>query len=132
MNTTTPVAATIHDGDRAAIHIGGYISTDAADPLQTAFQEASDAPKILVVFDQKCFINSTGLAILFELILPLKDEGKEVRIVHPSGHFRKVLDIVGLSKDVPVFESEGAARAASEPSHGSARRQHHREDGVDC
>ena len=111
MNTTTPVASTIRDGDRATIHIAGYISTDAADPLETAFQQASDAPKILVVFDEKCFINSTGLAILFECILPLKDEGKDVRIVHPSGHFRKVFDIVGLSKDVPVFESEDVAVA---------------------
>ena len=62
-----------------------------------------------MVSDEKCFINSTGLAILFELILPLKDQGKDVRIVHPSPHFRKVFDIVGLSGDVPVFESEDAA-----------------------
>ena len=36
MNTTTPVASTTRDGDHAAIHIGGYISTDAADPLEAA------------------------------------------------------------------------------------------------
>ena len=106
MRPTIPVASTIHDGDRAAIHIGGYISNDAADPLETAFGQVGDARRILVVFDEKCFINSTGLAILFELILPLKDQGKEVRIVHPSGHFRKVFDIVGLSRDVPVQASE--------------------------
>ena len=70
MNATTPVASTIRDGDQATIHIAGYISTDAAAPLETAFQQASDAPKILVVFD-----------------------------------------IVGLSKDVPVFESEDRAIA---------------------
>ena len=112
MNTTTPVASTTHNGGRTAIHIGGYISNDAAEPLETAFQQASGAPKILVIFDEKCFINSTGLAILFELILPLKDEGKDVRIVHPSAHFRKVFDIVGLSRDVPVFVSEAQAIAA--------------------
>ena len=112
MATTTPTASTIREGDRAAIHIGGYISNDAAEPLETAFQEASDATKILVVFDEKCFINSTGLAILFELLLPLKDEGKDVRIVHPSQHFRKVFDIVGMSRDVRVFESEDQAIAA--------------------
>ena len=112
MNATTPVASTIRDGDQAAIHLGGYISTDAAEPLETAFQEASDALRVLVIFDEKCFINSTGLAILFELILPLKDEGKDIRIVHPSPHFRKVFDIVGLSRDVPVFESEDLAIAA--------------------
>ena len=112
MDTTIPTASTIHEGDHTGIHIGGYISTDAAEPLETAFQEASDALRVLVIVDEKCFINSTGLAILFELILPLKDEGKDVRIVHPSQYFRKVFDIVGLSRDVPVFESEDLAIAA--------------------
>ena len=115
MTTTTPVASTICEGDQAAIHISGYISNDAADPLEIAFKEAADAAKLLVVFDEKCFINSVGIAILLDLILPLKDEGKDVRIVHPSQHFRKVFDIVGLSGDVPVFESEEAATGAGAP-----------------
>ena len=80
MATTTPTASTIREGDQVAIHIGGYISTDAADRLETAFQEASDAPKILMVFEEKCFINSTGLAILFECIWPVMDEGKDASI----------------------------------------------------
>ena len=115
MEARTPTAAVTHDTNHSTVRIGGYISNDAAEPLGTAFQQASGAPKILVIFDEKCFINSTGLAILFELILPLKDEGKDVRIVHPSAHFRKVFDIVGMSRDVPVFESEEAARGAEMP-----------------
>jgi len=47
--------------------------------------------------------------VLFDLIFPLKDQGKQFRVVHPSKHFRKVFDIVGLSKDVDVFESEEKA-----------------------
>ena len=107
-----PTAEVILRDTHTVVQISGYISTDAADPLETAFQEASDAPGILVIFDERCFINSTGLAILFDLILPWRDQGKDVRIVHPSAHFRKVFDIVGLSKDVPVFESEDQAMAA--------------------
>ena len=110
MNATTPVASTIREGDHSAIHIGGYISSDAVAPLETAFQQASDAPTILVVFDETCFINSTGMGILFDLVLPLKDKGRDVRIVHPSKHFRKVFDIMGLSRNMPVFESEGGRR----------------------
>ena len=40
MGTTTPVAPTIH--------IGGYISSDAVDLLETAFQQTPDTPKILL------------------------------------------------------------------------------------
>ena len=111
MATRTPSAEVTHDADRSTIRISGYITSDALAPLETAFQQASDAAKLMVVFDERSFINSTGLAILFELVLPMKDAGRDVRIVHPSQHFRKVFDIVGLSGDVPVFGSEDQALA---------------------
>ena len=81
------------------IHITGYVSSDAYEPLKEALSQVSD--RIVLSFDEKCFINSTGFAILFDLILPIKEK---VRIVHPSAHFRKVFDIVGLSRDVEVLE----------------------------
>ena len=45
------------------------------------------------------------MAVLFDLVLPLKEQGVDVRVVHPSAHFRKVFDIIGLSKDVDVYAS---------------------------
>ena len=65
-----------------------------------------------ISFAEDSFLNSVGIAILLDSILPLKDQGKEIRIVHPSKHFRRVFQIVGLSRDVPVYESEEAASAA--------------------
>ena len=64
---------------------------------------------MLLVFDEKAFVNSAGLAILFDVLLPLKEQGKQFHIVHPARHFRKVFDIVGLSKDVEVFGVEEEA-----------------------
>lgn len=48
---------------------------------------------------------------MFDLIFPLQEKGKQVCVVHPSPHFRKVFDIVGMSQDVEVFESEELAVA---------------------
>ena len=95
--------------NQTTIHISGYLSGDHAESLETAFSQLGGSRKVLLDFDEKCFINSAGLAVLFDLILPLRDEGTEFRIVHPAPHFRKVFDIVGLSKDVRVYEAEGAA-----------------------
>ena len=94
--------------NQTTIRISGYLSGDHAESLETAFTEL-DSGKVLLDFDAKCFINSAGLAVLFDLLLPLRDQGTEFRIVHPAPHFRKVFDIVGLSKDVGVYEGEGAA-----------------------
>ena len=97
--------------DHVEIYVDGYLSADAADRLDEPFNQIGDANKILLVFDEKCFINSSGFAVLFDLILPARDLGKEFRIVHPAPHFRKVFDIVGLSSDVGVFGNEREAIA---------------------
>ena len=110
MTTTALTAETTRAGDRATVSIAGYVSTDAADALTAAFAGAHDAAKIVISFAEDSFLNSVGIAILLDLILPLKDEGKDLRIVHPSKHFRRVFQIVGLSRDVPVFESQATAQ----------------------
>ena len=94
---------------QTTIHISGYLSGDHAESLETAFAELGGAEKVLLDFDEGCFINSAGLAVLFDLLLPRRDQGTDFRIAHPAPHFRKVFDIVGLSKDVAIFESAGTA-----------------------
>jgi len=100
-----------HQNDRCSIHLTGYLSSDSAQLLEEAFVKAADYDKILLVFAEKTFVNSVGLAVLFDLIFPLQEKGKLVRIAEPAAHFRKVFDIVGLSKDVEIFESEEQAVA---------------------
>lgn len=38
--------------------------------------------------------------------MPAQEQGKQVRLVHPAKHFRKVFGIVGLSRDVEVHAAE--------------------------
>lgn len=95
----------------SVIELSGYLSSESATPLEEGMAQIREANRILLTFHNKAFINSAGLAVLFDLIFPLQEKGKEFRIVHPSKHFRKVFDIVGLSKDVDIFESEEEAMA---------------------
>ena len=74
-------------------------------------KQVGDAKKVVLIFDEQCFINSTGLSALFEHILPGIEQGKEYSVVHPAPHFRKVFNIVGLSSDVGVFADEASALA---------------------
>ena len=106
---TTLTAEVEQRGGVSVINLSGYLSSEVAAPLEEAFAQIADSEKILLAFQEKDFINSAGLAVLFDLIFPLKEKGKQFRIAHPSKHFRKVFDIVGLSKDVEVFEGEEQA-----------------------
>ena len=93
----------------AVIELRGYLSAAAAAPLEAAFEQAADAAKILVVFQEQDFINSAGLAVLFDLVLAAKERGREARIVHPSRHFLKVFRIMGLSQDIGIFSTREQA-----------------------
>ena len=58
------------------IHITGYFSSDAYEPLKEALSQVSG--EIVLSFDEKCFINSTGLAVLMDLLLPNKEACRHV------------------------------------------------------
>ena len=97
--------------NHAEIRIAGYLSSESADRLDETMKQVGDAKKVVLIFDENCFINSTGLSAMFEHILPGIEQGKEYRVVHPAPHFRKVFEIVGLSADVEVFADEASALA---------------------
>jgi len=84
------------------IHITGYCTGDAYEPLKVALSGIA-GDTIVLSFDEKSFINSTGLAVLMDLLLPLKD--KQISLVHPKAHFRRVFEITGMAGD---FEVTGA------------------------
>lgn len=95
--------------NQTTIRISGYLSSENAESLETAFSELGDAQKVLLdfrrdVLHQQC---RTGRAV--RPIAAAAGQDTEFRIVHPAPHFRKVFDIVGLSRDVGVYEGEGAA-----------------------
>ena len=91
--------------DTSIICLSGYLSSENAGALEDAFGQAAAAGKILLVFRENDFITSAGLAVLFDLILSAQEQGKKIRIAQPAAHFRKVFDIVGLSRDVEVFDA---------------------------
>ena len=93
----------------SVIQLAGYLSSEVAGIVEEAFQQVASVPKVLLVFEEQGFINSAGLSVIFDCVLPLQAQGRQVRIVQPSKHFRKVFTIVGLSKDVEVFETEEQA-----------------------
>lgn len=112
MGDPNPTATvTVHDGV-ARVDVGGYISDTGAEVLAPAVAAAAAEAQIVVAFAVGSMINSAGIAVLLDLLLPLRDAGMDIRIVHPSAHFRRVFAIVGLAAWVPVYESLDSALAA--------------------
>ena len=108
---STLTAQVKEQGEVSVIQLTGYLSSEVASVVEEAFRQVVDAQKVLLVFQEQGFINSAGIAVVFDCVLPLQAQGRQVRIVQPSKHFRKVFTIVGLSKDVAVFSGEEEALA---------------------
>ena len=54
----------------------------------------------MLSFDEKPFINSTGLAVQMDLLLPIKE--KSITLVHPKPHLRRVFEITAMAGDFGV------------------------------
>jgi anti-anti-sigma factor len=91
----------------AVIVVQSSITAKAEARFQTLFREALalNKPRIVLHFLENAAINGAGIAILTQLLLESQKEGRQVVVAELSDNLRKVFEIVGLSKIVPVVDS---------------------------
>ncbi len=91
----------------AAITIHGSITAGHEQSFQACYREAlaSDKRRIVLHFMESCAVNGAGIAILTQLLMESQKMGKVVVGVGLSDNLKKVFDIVGLGKLVPIAAS---------------------------
>jgi len=62
-------------------------------------------------------MDSAGIGAVVEVYLRLTHRGGECRLLRPSPHVRRVLDITRLSSVIGTFEDEAEALRAFDPAH---------------
>jgi anti-anti-sigma factor len=97
----------------AVIVIQGNITAKAEARFQALFQEAMalNKPRVVLHFLESAAVNGAGIAILTQLLLESQKQGRHVVVAELSENLRKVFEIVGLSKLVPVVDSLDKALA---------------------
>ena len=91
----------------AVIVIQGNITAKAEARFQALYQEALalSKPRIVLHFRESAAINGAGIAVLTQLLLDSQKQGRQVVVAELSENLRKVFEIVGLSKIVPMVDS---------------------------
>jgi len=91
----------------AVIVIQGNITAKTEGRLQALYQEAVglNKPRIVLHFDENATINGAGIGVLTQLLLGSQKQGRHVVVAELSENLRKVFEIVGLSKIVPLVDS---------------------------
>jgi anti-anti-sigma factor len=93
-------------GDAVVISIKGSVNNESEPYLTREFEGALDAgaEKIVLDFDENSSINGVGLAVLNQLLERAEKEGKDVAISGLSENFRRVFDMVGITRFANIYD----------------------------
>jgi anti-anti-sigma factor len=91
----------------AVIHLEGSLTSHSEAHLLDAYREAAALKKARIVlhFRQSATINGAGIDLLSQFLLEANRQGHDVVIAGLSDNFKKVLEIVGTSRMVTMFDS---------------------------
>ena len=99
-----PVAVLRFEGDIASTSKDAVLGTYQALPKETAKQ-------VLLDFSKVDYINSSGIALVIQLLIEAANLGQKVCAFGLSAHFTKVFTMVGITKYAGLFATQAEALA---------------------
>jgi anti-sigma B factor antagonist len=119
MQVTTKVsertAAAASGAPVTILAFSGDISSASKDAILNAYHGLSGGTsKILLDFTGVDYINSSGIAIIIQMLLEAGKAGTQsIGIFGLSAHFQKVFTMVGINKYAAMHKDEATALAAA-------------------
>jgi len=98
------------------IKLQGNISAKSEQYLKDAYAEAVQKriKRVVFHFDDSTSVNGAGIAILTQLVLDSEKQGIEILMAGVPENFKRVFDIVGLSRRVRLYDTMEEACATGE------------------
>ncbi len=100
-----PVAVLRFEGDIASTSKNAVIGTYQALPKETKL--------VLLDFTKVDYINSSGIALVIQLLIEATNASQKVCAFGLSPHFAKVFTMVGIPKYAGIFPTQAEALAGS-------------------
>jgi anti-anti-sigma factor len=99
-----PVTVLRFEGDIASTSKDAVLGTFQALPKETA-------RLVLLDFSKVDYINSSGIALVIQMMIEASNSGQMVYAFGLSAHFTKVFTMVGITKYAGLFTSQAEALA---------------------
>ena len=98
-------------GEVVIMDILGDITSFSEVPLKEYYQKVVDlnARKIVLKFDRDAYINSGGIALLINIMYQIRENKQAAAITGLSGHFKKIFNMVGITKFAAIFDTADEA-----------------------
>lgn len=104
-----PFSATVDPrNDACVIRLGGTLDGAAASPFDAAFSEASETGAVRIGLDFAAvdYVNSTGIAVIVDLLRRARDLGLQVDAWGLTDHYREIFEITRLVEFMTVYRGE--------------------------
>lgn len=100
-------------GDLALMRFEGDITSASEDAVLGQYRALPDGVgKILLDFSKVPYLNSSGIALVIQLLMAAHKVQQQVVCFGLSAHFVKVFTMLGLAKYTTLAADETAARSA--------------------
>ena len=98
----------------SVLRFEGDIASTSKEAVLGAYQALpkATAKLILLDFTKVEYINSSGIALIIQLLIEAANSGQKVSIFGLSAHFTKVFTMVGITKYAGLHATEAEALAA--------------------
>jgi anti-sigma B factor antagonist len=93
--------------EESVIWLEGRIDRDALTTLEQAYRAAaaSNPRTVLLEFSRVDYINSTGIALIVELLARARADARTVRARGLSDHYRHIFDITRLTDYIEIVQT---------------------------
>jgi anti-sigma B factor antagonist len=100
------------EGPLAILRYEGDITSTSRDAVLGQYEALPAAvTSILLDLGKVGYLNSSGIALIIQLLMDASQRGRKVRAFGLSAHFQKVFSMLGLSGYLTIDADETAARA---------------------
>ena len=100
-----PVAVLRFEGDIASTSKEAVLGTYQGLPKETS-------KLVLLDFSKVDYINSSGIALVIQMMIEASDSAQKIYAFGLSAHFTKVFTMVGITKYAGLFPTQAEAMAA--------------------
>lgn len=110
MNDRTFGAQVVEIPDEIRLRMRGDLDARADDTLQDAYHEVAsrNSGRLTLDFEDVGYINSTGIALVVRLLADARRDGRGVRAVGLTPHYREIFRITRLSDFMEIVEGDAA------------------------
>jgi anti-sigma B factor antagonist len=94
------------DGENARLDLSGELDASGVQTLYDELQQlrVNRVAALILDLSDLEFIDSAGIVLLIDAHRRSQSNGKELRIVRPTGHVAKLLTVAGLDDVLPFVD----------------------------